>query len=116
MQKSTVNGSQEGSGVEVIVGVMDGTVVGGGAGDVADGATVGDGDVAVKSTFVFVAAASVPVTGTFTQDIRTINRRRFKVRFIWCSLESASLLAMESVGVVATLADENARHSIWNKV
>jgi hypothetical protein len=68
MQKSTVNGSQGGSGVSVIVGATDGTAV-------------GDGAVAVAMTFVFTTTRA-SVTGALAQDTRISNKKELIICFI----------------------------------
>jgi hypothetical protein len=69
MQKSTVKGSQGGSGVDVIDGVTDET-------------GVGDGTVAVAMTCVFTTMVGVSGTGAFTQDTRINSKRAANVCFI----------------------------------
>jgi hypothetical protein len=104
MQKSTVNGSQGGSGT-FVADTME---------EVIDGMGVGRGrDVFVGTTFVLttdrtgVGGNSVVVGGicvttiagvsfdpVFVQETSVRSIKRFKIRFIAYALESASLLAM----------------------
>lgn len=67
MQKSTVDESQRASGVKVIVGVADGTIV-------------GTGDVFVGMIFVFTGVG-VSVSGEFAQEARTRNKKRSNISF-----------------------------------
>src|SRR5215211_8437549 len=71
-QKSTADGSQRAPGVNVIVGVMEGTMVG----DVA---------VVVGISLVFVATTGASVTCAFPQDARTSSRRELSSCFIQIS-------------------------------
>ena len=76
MQKSAVNGSQGGSGIDVVVDVAEGIVVGVRVGEA-------DVDVIVKGVFMPTAVTGLSVTGVFTQDTRNPSNRQFNIRFIW---------------------------------
>ena len=76
MQKSTVKGSQAASGVNVVVGVAEGIVVGVEIGEV-------DVDVIVGGVFMLTAVTGRSATGVFTQDTRSPSNRQFSIRFIW---------------------------------
>src|ERR671912_959973 len=80
MQKSTLTGSQGGSGISV-------------GGDVAASTAVGVGDICVGMIFV-LTGAGVVANSDLAQETSNTNRRRFKIRFITHTLESASLLAI----------------------
>lgn len=85
MQYSSANGSQGGSGVLVIVGVMDGVAVGARVVNVIVGvveAILGDGAVFVGMTFVFTRTTGVSVTPVVVQVTRINNKRKLNIGFI----------------------------------
>ena len=89
IQKSTVKGSQGGSGVDVIVGVTDGTVV-----------AVGDDNLAVATIFVFTATTGVSVTPVVAQDTRIKDKRRFSICFIRTDQSLVNPLRLHSLSLV----------------
>lgn len=70
MQYSVLNGSQAGSGVNVVVGVTDGIVV-----------AVGDGDADVAITSLF-AAVGVSIDWGFEQETSINSSREVEIHFI----------------------------------
>ena len=73
IQNSARNGSQEVSGVNVVVGVIDG---------VKEGARVGDNTVLVGTIVGVTTAVGVSVTRAFTQDMRLNSKRTANICFI----------------------------------
>jgi hypothetical protein len=82
MQNSSVNGSQGGSAVNVIVGVTDGATTAVRDGDLAEWMAGGGDNVAVPTTFVLTTITGVSVTPVVAQDTRINKTKIYSIWFI----------------------------------